>query len=413
MKILENCKLFKLNKIKTIYKILNIPLEAQDKNFDFDLLYTFKYLKKNQKNNGSICKQDRLVKYKNVKKDVLELLDNRPSDYNKSTYRVIININQEWLKKAQKKFHKILAKELNGISYLHSTIKHKSFSTNAHKHIGDKYTLAIDLKNFFTCISRDRLSQNLKKLLEVETDISTYYARLLTSPADKPPFNEGNYNLGQGLPSSPVLAFICNYTLFEYINDLARTYDIIMTIYVDDITFSCDKPIEQAFINKLFGLFKSNGMMINKSKLHLSKSNAFKKITGVNIIDGKPKIPSRKHEEIMVQYKMFNNLHKIVSFSDYLYFYNLYLKFTGNFQYLVEVECKNGQGKKVIKPQFSKYQDFIKEYDKFFPRGKNKKNKNIEYKENNLPRKDKISLEKAYYELKNYIEENNNRNNFI
>lgn len=416
MKILENCKLFKLNKIKTIYKVLNIPTEAQQKNFDFDCLYDFKYLKKDSKKNNKkkdskknnkVSKDERFKKYINIKKSMSQLIDERPNDFDKSKYRVIININQEWLKKTQKKFHKIIAKELNNTTYLQSTIKHKSFATNAHKHIGKKFTLTIDLKNFFTCISRETLANKLKTLLEVDSDIAVYYSKLFTSPSDKPPYNNGQYNLGQGLPSSPILAFLCNYTLFEYINDLAKRYNTSMTIYVDDITFSSDIPISQEFINKLFGLFKQNGMRINTSKVHLSKNSSFKKITGVNIIDGKPKIPSRKHEEIMIQFKTVHTLTEIKSFSDYLYFYNLYLKFTGNYQYLIEVECKNGQGKKVIKPQYKKYQNFITEYDKFFPRGKNKKNKNIEYAINNLPKKDKICLERAYYELINHLNEQN------
>ncbi|MBS5853312.1 MAG: hypothetical protein KIC61_06785 [Staphylococcus sp.] len=317
MKILENCKLFKLNKIKTIYKKLNIPIEAQQKNFDFDSLYDFKYLKKDSKDNNKISKEERFEKYVNIEKSIPQLIDERPGDFNKSKYRVIININQEWLKKSQKKFHKIIAKELNNIPYLHSTIKHKSFATNAHKHIGEKFTLTIDLKNFFTCISRETLANKLKTLLEIDSDIAIYYSRLFTSPSDKPPYNNGQYNLGQGLPSSPILAFLCNYTLFEYINDLAKLYNTSMTIYVDDITFSSDLPISQEFIDKLFGLFKQNGMRINPSKIHLSKNNSFKKITGVNIIDGKPKIPSRKHEEIMIQFKTIKTLMTIKSFSDY------------------------------------------------------------------------------------------------
>lgn len=405
MKILENCKLFKLNKIKTIYKILNIPVEAQQKNYDFDYLYDFKYLKKDIKNsNNKISKKERFENYIDVKKSKISLIEDRPSDFDKSKYRVIININQEWLKKSQKKFHKMIAKELNNIPYLHSTIKHKSFATNAHKHIGEKFTLTIDLKNFFTCISREILAKNLKTLLKIDSDIAMYYSNLLTSPSDKPPYNNGQHNLGQGLPSSPILAFLCNYTLFEYINDLAKLHNTLMTIYVDDITFSSNLPISQDFIDKLFGLFKQNGMKINKSKIHLSKNNSFKKITGVNIIDGKPKIPSRKHEEIKVQFNTIERLITIKSFAEYLYLYNLYLKFTGNYQYLIEVECKNGQGKKVIKPQYQKYQNLITEYDKFFPRGKNKKNKNIEYNVDNLPKKDKICLERAYYELINQFE---------
>lgn len=413
MEILENCKLYKLNKIKAIYKILCIPIEAQQKNYDFDSLYTFKYLKKSKKDKKDkkedtpkISKDERLRKYIDVKKRVVLLLEDRPIDFNSSEYRVIVNIKQEWLKKSQKKFHKLIAKELNNIPFLHSTIKHKSFSTNAYEHIGEKYVLTIDLKNFFTCITRDRLAKSLKFLLKIDSDIAAYYSKLLTSPSDKPPYNNEQYNLGQGLPSSPILAFVCNFSLFNYINDLAKSYNILMTVYVDDITFSSDEPISQHFINKLFGLFKQNGMKINETKFHLNKKNSLKKITGVNIIDGKPKIPSRKHEEIMYQYNTLQNIVEIKSFDEYLYFYNLYLKFTGNYQFLINVECKNAEGKKVIKPQYYKYRDFIIKNDKFFPRGKNKKNKNLEYTANNLPEKDKITLEKSYNELLSYVNSN-------
>ena len=86
MKILENCKLFKLNKIKTIYKILNIPIEAQQKNFDFDSLYDFKYLKKDSKDNNKISKEERFEKYVNIEKSIPQLVDERPGDFNKSKY---------------------------------------------------------------------------------------------------------------------------------------------------------------------------------------------------------------------------------------------------------------------------------------------------------------------------------------
>lgn len=63
MKIFENCKLFKLNKIKTIYKVLNIPTEAQQKNFDFDCLYDFKYLKKDSKKNNKKKTARKTIKF--------------------------------------------------------------------------------------------------------------------------------------------------------------------------------------------------------------------------------------------------------------------------------------------------------------------------------------------------------------
>ncbi|MFR7881424.1 MAG: hypothetical protein ACLU5J_08120 [Christensenellales bacterium] len=109
----------------------------------------------------------------------------------------------------------------------------------------------------------------------------------------------------------------------------------------------------------------------------------------------------------MTQYKTLLNIVNIKSFKDYLYYYNLYLKFTGNYQYLIEVECKNGQGKKIIKPQYQNYQNLFQTLINFFPRGKNKKNKNIEYTVNNLPQTDKISLEKSYNELHNYMKDIN------
>lgn len=55
-------------------------------------------------------------------------------------------------------------------------------------------------------------------------------------------------------------------------------------------------------------------------------------------------------------------------FSSYFDLYNLYLKFTGNYYHLAEVEFKIN-GKYVVPLQYSKYYHLIKFFDGYFPRG--------------------------------------------
>lgn len=206
--------------------------------------------------------------------------------------------------------------------------------------MGENYFLKLDLKDFFTYVEKPLVKSRLKNFLNIDGDVADFYSNMLTSPKDKPPFNEGVFNLGQGLPSSPILAFLCHKSFFDYLYEICKLDNINMTIYVDDIAFSSNKPITQNFINILFGLFKMNGLKINKKKFRYYKKEGTKKITGIFIKNGKPMVPSKKHEEIKSQYEfLVYKIYNLENIDDYFFTYNIFLRFAGNVQHLITSEC--------------------------------------------------------------------------
>ena len=87
-------------------------------------------------------------------------------------------------------------------------------------------------------------------------------------------------------------------------------------------------------------MFRKNGLKIKRSKTHYYKNTAIKKITGVYINRGLPKVAHKKHEEIFILYKEIVKLVQkgVNNIDDFLNMYGLFLKFSGNFIHLCEVE---------------------------------------------------------------------------
>lgn len=183
--------------------------------------------------------------------------------------------------------------------------------------------------------------------------------------------------------------------MFEYINNYATKNNIEMTVYVDDVVFSCDKHIKQEFINSLFGIVKRNGLKIKKSKVKIFGSNQDKKITGLCITKGgKIRAPKSKHEEIKIQYNYLSKeILNIKNINDYFNFYNLFLKFKGNVQFVLSVEER----------ATTKHLKFIKEYKDFFLYGIKKNKKGIKYIKDNISKADYEKFILKYEELRKKI----------
>ena len=199
--------------------------------------------------------------------------------------------------------------------------------------------------------------------------------------------------MGQGLSQSSTLAYLVNYTLFNYLYIFSKENDIEMSIYVDDVVFSSKIKIPQSFIDKLFGIIKGNDMLIKREKVHNYKKESVKKITGVYIKGNKTRVANCKHYEFHTQYKYLKNKIKYINSIDgYYKIYNLYLKFYGNYQHIKMVEGK----------VHDRYNGFIDKYDAYFPKGINKKQKNVNYQKGNIKNiSDSQKLNKCYQKLLN------------
>ena len=397
---IQESRLYGVTKPSIIKEILTIPddinLKSLDKIIDdfYDTFYIEKtWAKKN------LTKEERYKEFLNVEKEKSERLVKIPTGEDSTKYRKIVTINQELIKKSQKRFNKILmnimldkkvrgVKQKSIIPYLHSAVKQRSYHTNAQVHIGDRYVFAIDLKDFYPSVTKYKLYLFFKEKFNLSPDIAMFYSVLSTCKSD-----DGTYRLGQGLSQSSTLAYLVNYSLFNYLYVLSKDNDIEMSIYVDDVVFSSKKKIPQSFIDRLFGIIKGNDMLIKRKKVHNYKKESVKKITGVYINGNKTRVANNKHYEFHTQYKYLKNkISDINSLDDYYKIYNLYLKFYGNFQHIKMVEGR----------VHDRYELFIDEYDEYFPKGINKKQKNLNYQKGNIKNiSDNQKINKCYQKLLN------------
>lgn len=399
---IQESRLYGVTKPSIIKDMLDIPnrinIKKLDKQIDsfYDTFYVHKtWAKENQ------TREQKYEKFLNIEKDISERFIEILTGEDTTKYRKIVTINQDWLKKSQKIFNKILMnvlldKKVRGIKqksivpYLHSAVKQRSYHTNAQVHIGDKYVFAIDLKDFYPSVTKYKLYLFFKNNFHLSSDVSMFYAVLSTCKAD-----DGTYRLGQGLSQSSTLAYLVNYNLFNYLYYISKENDIDMSIYVDDVVFSSKKVIPQSFIDRLFGIIKGNDMLIKRQKVHNYKKESVKKITGVYINGNKTRVANEKHLELQVQYKYLKNEIKNMSnLDEYFKIYNLYLRFYGNYQHIQMVEGR----------VHDRYKLFIKEYDEYFPKGINKKQKNLIYQRNNIKNiADSQKINSCYQKLVNKI----------
>ena len=397
---IKDSRLYGVTKPMIIKEILKIPNEIDIKNLDkkIDDFYDTFYIEKNWAKKN-MTKEERNKEYLNIEKERSERFAEIPVGEDSTKYRKIVTINQEWLKKSQKKFNKILMnimldKKIRGVKqksiipYLHSAVKQRLYHTNAKTHIGDKYVFAIDLKDFYPSVTKYKLYLFFKDKFNLSSDIAMFYSVLSTCRSD-----DGSYRLGQGLSQSATLAYLVNYLLFNYLYMIAKENDIDMSIYVDDVVFSSRKQIPQSFIDRLFGIIKGNGMLIKRQKVHNYKKESVKKITGVYVNGNKTRVANNKHLEFHTQYKYLKNeVKKINCIDEYYKIYNLYLKFYGNYQHIQMVEGR----------VHDRYKLFINEYDEYFPKGINKKQKTLNYQKRNIKNiSDNQKLNACYQKLLN------------
>jgi hypothetical protein len=70
------------------------------------------------------------------------------------------------------------------------------------------------------------------------------------------------------------MAYFINKHMFDKLFQLANSYGITMSVYVDDISFSSKATIPFKFLNKVIYIIKRNGYDIATDKLYYGKLKA-------------------------------------------------------------------------------------------------------------------------------------------
>lgn len=180
----------------------------------------------------------------------------------------------------------------------------KSVVHNAQLHMGQRYILNIDLKDFFPSIEEPRIAKRLQvapyNLPETiariiaglccmrkdheeneKTTIFRFLLRLFSKTKKKYKYS---YILPQGAPTSPVLTNIICERLDWQLTGLAKRFGIRYSRYADDITFSSMNYIfskKGRFWVELRKIIKNQHFTINEKKTRLLRKGQKQEVTGL------------------------------------------------------------------------------------------------------------------------------------
>ncbi|EKU57430.1 MULTISPECIES: reverse transcriptase family protein [Acinetobacter] len=181
--------------------------------------------------------------------------------------------------------------------YLHSGRKKHSIITNASQHLfSDKRTLTIDIESFFTSTTRDKVFQFFMRELKQSPDVADTLSHLLT-------FND---HVPTGSPASMSIAFWANKRLFDELSRFSKNRDTIMTVYVDDLTFTgCG--VNSNFLTNAKKIIEKYNLKVKENKIFLYKENQAKFITGTVVLNNKLDAEFKQLKELRIVEKLFYN----------------------------------------------------------------------------------------------------------
>lgn len=147
---------------------------------------------------------------------------------------------------------------------------------NATTHIGKRYLLNLDIKDFFPTITFRRikvvLSLNPFNLKDEREKIAFLIANLST------------YNgiLPQGAPTSPILSNIVTQNLDRKVTAFCKSKRIRYSRYADDLSFSSNENIfDENLVTDLIKIVESENFKINAEKTRLRTNGERQEVTGI------------------------------------------------------------------------------------------------------------------------------------
>ena len=187
----------------------------------------------------------------------------------------VINAPEETLKQIQRRINVILSRLYEPTEAAHGFVLNRSIVTNAQPHVGKKYILNIDLKDFFPTIHFGRI----KAVLQLpDYGLKPELAHIVAN------FCCFQGRLPQGSPASPILTNLVCRRMDARISGLTAKNGFTYTRYADDITISFAERIPEAIHKMAYGLGKileEEGFVLNDKKTRLLQPNQRQGVTGI------------------------------------------------------------------------------------------------------------------------------------
>ena len=160
----------------------------------------------------------------------------------------------------------------------------RSVVDNARPHVGKRYILNLDLKNFFPTITRRQVAD----CLMAEPFGFSLLAAELVSGLATVRMDNGEEVLAQGFATSPTLSnFICR-EMDKEIAGVAAAQGVTFTRYADDLTFSSDADIlrpQGELAQQVKTIVERYGFILNEAKTHLQRRGRRQEVTGLMVTE--------------------------------------------------------------------------------------------------------------------------------
>lgn len=200
------------------------------------------------------------------------------------------------LKKIQRRL-KVLLSNIPVPAYVFSGIKKKSYVDNAKLHSGNHFVYKIDLTAFFPSTPREKAYTFFKDKLKTSPDIAAILSNFVTVDIDLADCKDiedinaflvekdvkTRSHLISGSPASQLLSYLLNVDMFNELYRIASANDMIMTVYVDDVTFSSGTTISRRVRESIIKTIHRFGFKESKKKVRSYSKNYPKLITGGTI----------------------------------------------------------------------------------------------------------------------------------
>lgn len=224
-------------------------------------------------------------------------------------YREVIKVHTPYNLFYKELLHIIEQKiEQNSAIYIsdiaHGFIKNRGVLTNAKQHLDKKFLFKIDIKNYFKSISKESIKSVFLKLGFSENG-AKLFSNLCT-------FEDILY---EGFNTSPILANLYCLDLDLELKSLADEYNVGISRYSDDITFSSNTNNFPP-LDAIKDIFEKYSFIINEEKTVNLKYGQPQYVTGLSISNNKyPRVPKRMKRKIRQELYYLNKYPKNYSYT--------------------------------------------------------------------------------------------------
>jgi RNA-directed DNA polymerase len=173
-----------------------------------------------------------------------------------------------------------LLSRIQSPEYCHGATPGRSYRSNAQAHVNAQSVATFDLKEFFPSTSATQVFNFFRKDLQCAPDVAGLLTDLCTFKRALP----------TGAPSSPILAYWANRSLFDAVDRRGKMLELRLSVYVDDLTLS-GHAIPRSLPAQVEGIVESHGHKLSKHKTKVFGPDRPKHVTGVVIANGALRVP--------------------------------------------------------------------------------------------------------------------------